>query len=76
MTTMSSKFEVAALRYADKHDFHDGDSMSRDERHAWVAALEYARSMGVDDPPLKVDFAIFCNYRTDLDNAWEEWKWV
>lgn len=68
-----SNFEVAALRYAEKHEHQDGDSMPRDERRAWVAAIEYARSKGVGDNSVKVDFAVFCDGRTDLDAAWEEW---
>jgi hypothetical protein len=74
---MSSKHEVAALRYADDFvatsDLHL-DTMPREERRAWVAALEYARSMGEEDTAARVDFAIHCNGRTDLDNAWEEWS--
>lgn len=68
-----SKFESAALRYADKHKFQAGDSMPCVERRAWVAAIEYARSMGMDDNADKVDFAVFCHGRTDLDNAWSEY---
>jgi hypothetical protein len=68
-----SKYEVAALHYADEQGHREGDSMPPEERRAWIAALEYARSMGVDDNAAKVDFAIFCNKRTDLDNAWEEY---
>jgi hypothetical protein len=67
-------FQVAAMRHADNHDYHDDDSMPRAERHAWVAAIEYARSMGEDNNAAKVDFAIFCQGRTDLDDAWAEWQ--
>lgn len=68
-----SNFEVAALRYAAKFEPQAGDSMPLVTRQAWVAAIEYARSMGEDDNSMKVDFAIHCDGRTDLDAAWEEW---
>lgn len=72
-----SKFEVAAFRYADDFQYQDGDTMPRAERRAWVAALEYAKLMGLLETAARVDFAVFCDKRTDLDGAWNEWPgWV
>ena len=68
-----SDLQTAALSYADNFQYHEGDSMPRAERHAWVAALEYAKSKGIENNAKRVDFAIFCRKRTDLDNAWNEW---
>ena len=68
-----SRMQVAALRYADNFEYQVGDSMPRVERRAWVAALEYAKQMGLHDNAQKVEFALYCHGRTDLDNAWGEW---
>ena len=68
-----SKHQAAALLYAENYKLDEGDSMAPEKRRAWIAAIEYARSMGVDDNSQKVDFAIHCDGRTDLDNAWDEY---
>lgn len=67
-------FQSQAIRHADNHDYLDDDSMPRAERHAWVAALHYAKLRGVADTATRVDFGVFCAGRTDLDAAWEEWS--
>ena len=72
---MSKKYEVAAIRFAEQQPYQDGDAMSREERTAWIAAIEYARSMGVENNADKVDFAIHCNGTTDLDGAWDDWAY-
>lgn len=69
-----SDLQAAALSYADNFQQQDGDSMSREERHAWVAALEYAKSKGIENNAKRVDFAVFCQKRTDLDAAWNQWR--
>jgi hypothetical protein len=70
---MKAAYEAAALRYAAEFQQAEGDTMPRAERQAWVAALEYARSRGVDNNAQRVDFAIHCDGRLDLDTAWGEW---
>lgn len=65
---------MAALIYAaEKFQPDPEDKMPLVTRRAWVAALEYARSVGEDDLCGRVDFAIFCDGRTDLDAAYDEW---
>lgn len=68
-----SDLQTAALSYADNFQYRAEDTMPRDERNAWVAALEYAKSKGIESNAARVDFAIFCRKRTDLDTAWSEW---
>ena len=68
-----SKHQAAALLYAENYKLDEGDSMAPEKRRAWIAAIEYARSMGVDETCDRVEFAVFCDKRTDLDNAWGEW---
>ena len=70
---MATKYQIAALRYAENFEPSPDDKMTREERLAWVAAIEYARSVGEDDPCGRVEFAIFCDGRTDLDAAYDEW---